>query len=94
MSKSSHRGTFPSRLGEGQSPTKRETGEVIMSEVVYVSRARIEFVRGPIRHGYLGNVPEPVVYGMQGDLRAWYKVGPDEPDTASTLDHIVAAVGA
>jgi hypothetical protein len=65
-----------------------------MSEVVYVSRARIEPVRGPIRHGYLGEIPEPVVYGMQGALRDWYRVGPDEPNTASTLDHIVAAVGA
>jgi len=40
-----------------------------MSEVVYISRARIEHVRGPIRHAYLGNVPEPVVFGMQGALR-------------------------
>lgn len=65
-----------------------------MGEVVYVSKARIEPVRGPIRHGYLGSVPEPVVYGMQGSLRDWYKVGSEEPETASTLDHIVAAVGA
>ena len=65
-----------------------------MGDVVYVSRARIEPVRGPIRHGYLGEVPEPVVYGMQGSLRDWYRVGADEPNTASTLDHIVAAVGA
>jgi hypothetical protein len=65
-----------------------------MSEIVYTSRARIEPVRGRIRYGYLGNVPEPVVYGMQGSLRDWYRAPPDEPDTASTLDHIVAAVGA
>jgi len=65
-----------------------------MSEIVYISRARIEPVRGPIRHAYLGAVPEPVVYGMQGSLREWYQAPPDEPDTASTLDHIVAAVGA
>jgi hypothetical protein len=65
-----------------------------VSDVVYVSRARIEPIRGPIRHAYLGNVAEPVVFGMQGTLRDWYKVGPDEPETASTLDYIVAAVGA
>ena len=65
-----------------------------MGEVVYVSKARIEPVRGPIRHAYLGDVPEPVVYGMQGTLRDWYKAPAGEPDTASTLDHIVAAVGA
>lgn len=65
-----------------------------MGEVVYVSKARIEPVSGPVRHGYLGEVAEPVVYGMQGNLRSWYKVGPDEPNTPSTLDHIVGAVGA
>jgi hypothetical protein len=65
-----------------------------MGEIVYTSRARIEPIRGPIRHAYLGIVAEPVVYGMQGTLREWYKVGADEPETASTLDHIVAAVGA
>ena len=64
-----------------------------MGEVIYVSRARIETVRGPIRHAYLGDVPEPVVYGMQGSLRDWYKAPADEPDTPSTLDHIVGAVG-
>jgi hypothetical protein len=51
-------------------------------------------IHGPIRHAYLGDIPEPVVFGMQGALREWYKVGPEEPETASTLDHIVAAVGA
>lgn len=65
-----------------------------MADVVYVSKVRIEPIRGPIRHGYLGEVKEPVVYGMQGSLRDWYKASADEPDTASTLDHIVGAVGA
>ena len=64
-----------------------------MGEVTYVSKARIGPVRGPARHAYMGNVAEPVVYGMQGSLSDWYKAPPDEPDTPSTLDHIVAAVG-
>ena len=65
-----------------------------MGELIYTSRARIVPIHGPIRHAYLGDIPEPVVFGMQGSLRDWYKVGPEEPETASTLDHIVAAVGA
>ena len=52
----------------------------------YVSRARLEY-----RHGYLGDVPAPVVYGVQGRLREYYGVK-EGPPVASTLDHIVAAV--
>ena len=53
----------------------------------YVSRARLEY-----RHAYLGEVPEPVAYGVQGALRAYYGAA-EGPPVASTLDHIVAAVG-
>jgi hypothetical protein len=56
----------------------------------YISRARLEY-RDGYRHAYLGEVPEPVVYGVQGGLREYYGV-PDAPPIASTLDHIVAAV--
>jgi hypothetical protein len=56
----------------------------------YISRARLEYRKG-LRHAYLGEVPEPVVYGVQGSLREYYGVKPG-PAIASTLDHIVAAV--
>src|SRR6266545_820839 len=56
----------------------------------YISRARLEY-RGGARHAFLGEVPEPVVYGVQGALREYYGVPPGPP-VASTLDHIVAAV--
>ena len=56
----------------------------------YVSRAQLEY-RGSTRHAFLGEVPEPVVYGVQGALREYYGVPPGPP-VASTLDHIVAAV--
>lgn len=56
----------------------------------YISRARLEYRNGQ-RHAFLGEVPEPVVYGMQGGLREYYGVK-DAPVMASTLDHIVAAV--
>ena len=57
----------------------------------YVSKARLEY-RGGQRHAWLGEVPEPVVYGMQGTLRQYYGVKSEVPPMASTLDHIVAAV--
>ena len=56
----------------------------------YISRSRLEFKNG-YRHAYLGDVPGPVVYGVQGKLREYYGV-PEGPPVASTLDHIVAAV--
>jgi hypothetical protein len=56
----------------------------------YVSRARLEY-RDGFRNAYLGEVPEPMVYGVQGALREYYGVK-EGPPIASTLDHIVAAV--
>ena len=56
----------------------------------YVSRARLEYRNG-FRQAYLGEVTEPVVYGVQGALRQYYGVQ-EGPSLASTLDHIVAAV--
>ena len=54
------------------------------------SRARLEF-RDGYRRAFLGEVPEPVVYGVQGKLREYYGAK-EGPPIASTLDHIVAAV--
>ena len=56
----------------------------------YVSQSRLEYRHG-YRHAYLGEVPAPVVYGVQGKLREYYGVA-EGPPVASTLDHIVAAV--
>ncbi len=56
----------------------------------YISSARIEYRNG-YRHAWLGDVPEPIVYGVQGKLRQYYGVS-EGPPIASTLDHIVAAV--
>ncbi|HLZ72733.1 MAG TPA: hypothetical protein VKV26_22750 [Dehalococcoidia bacterium] len=57
----------------------------------YISRSTIEY-HGGLRHAYLGDVPTPVVYGVQGGLRTYYKAPESAPVIASTLDHIVAAV--
>lgn len=57
---------------------------------LYISHARLEY-KGGLRNAYLGDVPEPVEYGVQGALRDYYGAGEGRP-IASTLDHIVAAV--
>lgn len=56
----------------------------------YISRTRLEYKDG-FRRAFLGDVPEPVIYGVQGALRTYYGVA-EGPPIASTLDHIVAAV--
>ena len=57
----------------------------------YISRARLEY-RDGFRQAFLGEVREPVTYGVQGALRQYYGVKDDVPPVASTLDHIVAGV--
>lgn len=63
-----------------------------MSEVVYVSEARIVRQNGPKRLAYLPAEPEPVHFGVHGAIAAHYKVSAEvaEPH-ASTLDYVVAA---
>jgi hypothetical protein len=56
----------------------------------YISQSRIVYKDG-LRNAYLGEVAEPVEYGVQGALRQYYGAGEGRP-IASTLDHIVAAV--
>ncbi len=63
-----------------------------MAKLEYISRNRLE-LRNGMRHATLGEVPEPVVYGVQGKLKEHYGVPEDAPPVAATLDHIVAAVG-
>jgi hypothetical protein len=60
-------------------------------DFTYTSRSRVVF-RDGMRHASLGDVPEPVVYGVQGALRD-YDGAKEGPPVAATLDHIVAAVG-
>ena len=62
-----------------------------MAEAAYVSRVRIERVKGPIRRAYLPAESEPVIFGVHGPVASHYKAAPDahEPH-ATTLDYVVA----
>ena len=44
----------------------------------YVSKSKLEYRYG-YRHAYLGDVPAPVVYGVQGALRENYGVAEGPP---------------
>jgi hypothetical protein len=59
-------------------------------EFEYISHARLVYHEG-YRYAYLGEIVQPVVYGVQGALRQYYGAK-EGPPVASTLDQIVAAV--
>lgn len=61
--------------------------------VVHVARARVYQEKRPNRRAYLGVFPDPVRYGVNSGIKAFYGLEPDE-ELPSTLDHLVgAAVG-
>ena len=61
-------------------------------EVVYVSKVRIERVKGPLRRAYLPVEKAPVFFGVHSEVAAHYGVDTQihEPH-ATTLDYVVAA---
>ena len=63
-----------------------------MSEVTYVSKVRIERVKGSFRRAFLPNESEPVLFGVHDEVAQHYKAAPGsfEPH-ATTLDYVVAA---
>jgi hypothetical protein len=63
-----------------------------MSDVAYVSKVRIERVKGPLRRAYLPAEPEPVLFGVHGAVAKHYGVTMEEREAhATTLDYVVAA---
>ena len=65
-----------------------------MADVAYISRVRIEPVKGKIRRAHLPVEEEPVLFGVHGEVAEHYGVSPDaEEPHSSTLDYLVAAAG-
>jgi len=64
-----------------------------MSEVVYVSKLRIERRVGPLRIAYLPGEPQPVAFSVHGAIAEHYKIDPAKlaESHASTLDYVIAA---
>ena len=65
-----------------------------MSEVVYVSKVRIEREAGPLRLAHLLAEASPVHFGVHGAVARHYGVSPEvSAPHATTLDYVVAAAG-
>ncbi len=64
-----------------------------MSEVAYVSKARIERKVGPLRIAHLPGEPQPVYFSVHGAIAEHYKVDPSTltESHASTIDYVIAA---
>jgi len=68
-------------------------GEEPMSDVVYVSKSRIERRKGPLRIAYIAGEPQPVVFSVHGAIAKHYKVDPTIliESHASTFDYVIAS---
>ena len=64
-----------------------------MSEVVYVSKSRIERKVGPLRIAYLPGESQPVMFSVHGAIAEHYKVDPSKLGElhAATIDYVIAA---
>ena len=64
-----------------------------MSDVVYVSKSRIERREGPLRIAHLPGESQPVVYSVHGAIAEHYKMDPTKvkESHASTIDYVISA---
>ena len=67
--------------------------EESMSDVVYVSKSKIERKKGPLRIAYVAGEPHPVVFSVHGAIAEHYKVDPATvtESHASTIDYVIAS---
>jgi hypothetical protein len=64
-----------------------------MSEVVYVSKIKIERKSGPLRVAHLPGESQPVFFSVHGAIAKHYKVDPEKigESHAATIDYVIAS---
>jgi hypothetical protein len=67
--------------------------EEAMSDVVYVSKSRIERKQGPLRVAHLPGESQPVIFSVHGAIAGHYKVDPAKvkESHSSTIDYVIGA---
>lgn len=66
-----------------------------MSDVVYISKSRIERKVGPVRIAYLPGETQPLTFSVHGAIAEHYKTDPAKlgEQHSSTIDYVIAATG-
>ena len=64
-----------------------------MSNVVYVSKSRLERKQGPLRIAHLPGESQPVIYSVHGAIAEHYKVDSAKlgESHAATIDYVISA---
>lgn len=62
-----------------------------MGDLVHVGRITIRLEPDRIRRAYFEGFPEPVVYGLHGGVKEFYKAEPKE-ERPTTLEHVASAL--
>ena len=64
-----------------------------MSDVVYVSRSRLERRQGPLRIAHLPGESQPVIYSVHGAIAEHYRIDPAglKESHSSTIDYVISA---
>jgi hypothetical protein len=62
-----------------------------MSDVAYVSKVRIERIKGSLRKAFVPAESDPVLFGVHDEVAEHYKAPPGYEPHATTLDYVVAA---
>jgi len=62
-----------------------------MGDVTYVSKVRIERIKGSMRKAFLPAESAPVLFGVHHEVAEHYKAPPGYEPHATTLDYVVAA---
>jgi hypothetical protein len=62
-----------------------------VGEVIYVSKVRIERIKGSLRKAFVPAESAPVLFGVHDEVAEHYKAAPGYEPHATTLDYVVAA---
>ena len=73
--------------------TGNELRRPAMSDVVYVSKIKLERKNGPLRVAHLPGESQPVMFSVHDEIARHYKVDPAKivASHAATIDYVIAA---
>jgi hypothetical protein len=61
-----------------------------VSDIVYISKSRIERREGPLRIAYLPGESQPVVYSVHGAIAEHYKIDPEKSRNCLRSDRVAS----